>query len=286
MPTTNDDGYRSYGNALHGLNVVSVLAYTVMVLAFAKPGVGIFDEQWVADGFCLIDTGAPYRSTHFLCLYWDIALVLICWVIYCLLRNSRPEMKLMDDLMKFSMLGHLAHGAAHGFLAVYEGQLKDSGSPDRLIEHLSQQDAMKVAPGICVLLCFWFGMLKGSIPKFSNATISMLAVLATIGHMHVKAIFVFGYVQAVVVIAFAAAQVGLPDNDKDFGYFATSAANTVVTLMSWVEAFACQSVASKFGGHLIYDASIPICLGLSYVASWLHYHNNDARESNRTKKEL
>jgi len=42
----------------------------------------------------------------------------------------------------------------------------------------------------------------------------------------------------------------------------------------------CESVASKFGGHLMYDLSIPIFFVVAYVSSWIHFN----KDSNGIKK--
>lgn len=275
--------YATYGNAMQAVSVASTFAYTVLVILFAKPGSEIFDEQWVEDGFCIVNKEIPYWTSHDLCLYLDVVLVLIGWRIYSRLSGSSPEMKAMDDLMKFNLMGHLGHGAAHGFIA-YHLYRTPSDRTDEMaagsrntLENFLQVDTMLLIPGIWLFLAFWFGLLRGVIPKGSNRTIALLTVLVSTGQLFVKEVFSFGYVQAVLAIAFTISQVGLPAKEKEFSYLATSTASVAVSLVPWVEALACQSLASKLGGHLIYDASIPICLGGSYVASWLHYSKGNKR---------
>jgi hypothetical protein len=270
----SDNSYATSGNALQGASVASVLAYTVLVVLFAKPGSQIFDEQWVEDGFCVINKDIPYWSTHDLCLYCDILLVIVGWGIYERLRDSGPEMKSMDDLMRFNLLGHLGHGAAHGFIAyqLYRapGSHEQIQGTSNTLEKFLQMDMMLLVPGIWLFLAFWFGLLKGAMPKASNKTIAVLTVLVSTGQLFVKEIFAFGYVQAILAVAFTCTQLRLPAKDKNFSYFANSTTSLAISLVPWVECLACQSVASKLGGHLIFDVSIPIFLGGSYVASWLH----------------
>ena len=47
--------YASTGDILQGVSALTVLVYTVLVLNYAEPGSKIFDEQWVQDGFCVIN---------------------------------------------------------------------------------------------------------------------------------------------------------------------------------------------------------------------------------------
>ncbi|CAJ1932324.1 unnamed protein product [Cylindrotheca closterium] len=278
--------YASAGDILMGVSAGSVLVYTVLVLMYAEPGSKIFDEQWVQDGFCVINKDVPYLSSHDLCFYADVILVLLGFKVYQKLKDSCSEMRLMDDLMKFNLLGHLGHGIAHegiAWMLYRSGDVDDTdATSSNRLEKLTNMDTIQRLPLLVILFLFWCGLLKGAMPKSSNGTIALFSLPAVLGQLVVKEVFSFGYVQAVLSVAFTYTQLNLTSDLKNYGYLANSIAFTVVSLVPWIESTACQSFVSKLGGHLIYDVSIPVSLGASYVASWYHFN----KEGNATKKTL
>ena len=80
-----------------------------LVLFFAKPGSKLFDQQFVTDGYCIINKDIPYWSSHDLCFYWDVLLVMIGVIVYHALKDSGPAMKESDKIFKFTILSHLMH---------------------------------------------------------------------------------------------------------------------------------------------------------------------------------
>jgi len=267
--------YGLSGDILQGISAVSIVVYTVLVLNFAEPGSKIFDEQWVEDGFCVINKDVPFMSSHDLCFYADAVLVLLGWGIYQKLKDSCSDMKLSDDLMKFNLMGHLGHGIAHEFIAY---MLYRSGNVDpeskastNIMEDLMKMETLQMVLTLSILFMFWFGLLKGAMPGHSNGMIVLFSLPAILGQLLVKQGFGFGYVQAVLSVAFGLTQLTLSPGEKNFAYFANSMSFIVVSFVPWIECLACQSVASKLGGHLIYDVSIPLSLGSAYVASWYHF---------------
>lgn len=277
--------YASIGDALMGVSAGLVLVYTALVLVYAEPGSKIFDEQWVQDGFCVINKDVPYFSSHDMCFYADFLLVLVGFRVHQNLKDSCAEMKLMDDLMKFNLLGHLGHGIAHGVIAwvLYRRGAADSESSttsSNAMQQFTNMDTWQRLPLLVILFFFWCGLLKGAMPKSSNTTVALFSLPAVLGQLIVKEVFSFGYVQAVLSVAFTYTQLNLTSDLKNYGYLANSIAFVAVSLVPWVECMACQSFASKLGGHLIYDVSIPLSLGTSYVASWYHFNE----EGNAAKK--
>ena len=86
-------------------------------------------------------------------------------------------------------------------------------------------------------------------------------------------------------LTMAAASEKLNDSkiEKKFDYCALSVASMAISLVPWIESMACESVASKFGGHLMYDLSIPIFFMVAYVTSWIHLnkHSNGIKTQNK-----
>mmetsp|Transcript_296 Transcript_296/g.369 ORF Transcript_296/g.369 Transcript_296/m.369 type:complete len:290 (-) Transcript_296:380-1249(-) len=270
--------YANLGNLLHCVSLISTLIYTVLVLRFANTESGIFDQEWVINGFCLTNEDIPYWSSHDLCLYYDSVLCFLGWGVYQKLRNSHPQMKNADDSLKFNLLGHLGHGILHGFIAYL--QYRDPNRSERMpgirnYETVFQMDVLPQIIGVFLFPAFWFGLLKGVLPKVSDKNLVMLSLLVSVGQMPFKANQNFMYVQSILVVCFTVASLQLPQIEKNFDYFAMAFAGMIISFVPWIECMACESIASKVGGHLIFDASIPISLVSAYVASWLHFNSTE-----------
>lgn len=267
---------RTIGNSLHAISTASVLAYTIAVIRHAKPGAGVFDEEWVEHGFCVINKDVPYWNSHDLCLYFDTVLVAIGLLIYNSLKGMQvPVMKNADDYMLFRLLGHLGHGIAHGFIAVKYREDNFEGTQNiTLMERVQQGDeggtihlVVKAAVGVG----FWCGLMKGVAPSLTPKNLVTLSFLAAYCQLHVRDTLAFGYVNAVLTVMSAYMQIMLPSEKKEYSYALFSVISLVLSIIPWIEAMACQSVASKFGGHLIFDVTIPVGVTAAYIASYRHY---------------
>lgn len=267
------------GNAFHAFSSLSVLAYTITVMLFAKPGSGIFDSEWVEHGFCVVQKDVPHWNSHDLCLYFDTILVAIGLLIYQSLKGMpNPAMKSADEMMIFNLLGHLGHGIAHGFIATkYRGDDVDFAGAqhishiDMLVGGGEEINQIEIVKHAVIGAGFWFGMLRGIVPTLGMTALTIASVSAYLGRLFVRDILGFAYVQAVIAVAFTSTQLMLPKEKKDFCYAAFAASSLVLSIIPWVESTACQNVAAKVGGHLIYDVSIAVLLIAAYTASWFHY---------------
>jgi len=268
--------FAEVGNLAHAVSSASVLTYTVLAVLFARPGAGVFDEEWVANGFCVANQDKPYWTSHDLCLYADTVLVLVCALVYRALRGA-PGMKAADQLMWYNLLGHQGHGIAHGFIAWHfrrrAGEKLDFSTP---IEKFATYDWLEILAFLVVGLLFWMGLLKGAMPSWSGAAIAVTASVVQVGGLFVRDVLGFAYVNAVLTVAFSSSQLSLPRKEKDFVYAAFALAAVALSIVPWVEAMGCQKVAINLGGHLIYDLSIPVVLLVSYVLSWRHSTANRA----------
>ena len=265
------------GNACNSIALASVLAYTVATFLYAKPGSTFFDDDWVQHGFCVIQKDIPYWNSHDLCLYFDIVLVALGFVVYFSLRGvPHPQMKYADEMMVSNLLGHLGHGVAHGFIgAKYRSGDDVTAQYITGIEQLAKEDdQMKIIKRVLVGCVFWFGLMRGVVPraKASSGTIAILAIaIYVIGELFVTDVLGFAYVQAVIAVAFASTQLTLPKEEKDIVYGAFALASVPISFIPWIESTSCRNIASKLGGHLIYDISIPTLLTAGYYYAWNHY---------------
>lgn len=206
-----------------------------------------------------------------------MVLVIIGFIVYWSLKGMQVKaMKSADEMMLFNLLGHLGHGLAHGFIAKNyrsEDGLKDVMSQSSVLGRYmdGEEDLGELVKAICLGLVFWFGLLKGACPKLSLSKIGMLAMIVVYGSLFVRNVLGFAYVQAVITVIFSGTQLMLPEDEKNFVFAANAAAGFFISLIPWVESTSCQRILAKFGGHLVYDISIPIALIVAYCASWRHF---------------
>jgi hypothetical protein len=274
----------SVGNAFHIIVSASVLAYTTSTFLYANPGSKFFDDDWIQHGFCVIQKDIPYFNSHDLCLYFDVLFVSVGLIIYWSLKGMPVNaMKTADEMMLFNLLGHLGHGFAHGFIATNyrsEDGLRDVTSQSSVVGRYmnGEEDIVELVKALCLGLVFWFGLLKGACPKLPLSKIGMLAMFIVYGSLFVRNVLGFAYVQAVITVAFSGTQLMLPEDEKNFVFAANSVAGFVISLIPWVESTLCHRVLAKFGGHLVYDISIPIALIVAYCVSWRHYSSLQKKE--------
>ncbi|KAL9178390.1 hypothetical protein ACHAXT_000037 [Thalassiosira profunda] len=270
----------SVGNACHALSTLSVAAYTAATFLYAKPGSDFFDEDWVQHGFCVVGKDVPYMNSHDLCLYFDVVLVAAGLLIYRVLRGMPvPDMKVADELLLFNLLGHLGHGILHGYIGSmfrngsYKGAEEITEMEKLMVLSSEEEDSAKlqIVTRVMIGILFWVGLLKGVVPKVSMGVVSVLAVLIYIVGTCVRDVLGFAYVNAVITVAFSYSQLAMPREAKQYVYAAFAAVAMPITIIPWIECTMCTEFLSKFGGHLVFDVSIPVLLTAAYCLSWRHH---------------
>lgn len=265
------------GDISNAIAAASVFAYTIATFLYAstESKVSLFDDRWIQYGFCVTQPLVPYWNSHDLCFYFDTILVIIGLFIYNShkgLRSPGDDMKTADELMFFNLLGHFGHGVAHASIAAKfrSGEI-DDGNESFIEKYQNGEDDGMIAQFLLIGFGFWVGILKGVVPTVPIRTCVIMAIPILLGSLLVKANLGFAYVQAVITVVFVSTQLTLPKEKKSFVYAAFAVSFIPVALIPWVESMACDSIASKLGGHLIFDVSIPLSLYASYLASWHHY---------------
>lgn len=278
-----------FGDICNSISAVSVFAYTVAAFLYASPQskVQFFDEEWIQYGFCVIQPDVPYWNSHDLCFYFDTLFVIVGLFIYksCKgLKSPGDDMKAADELIFFNLLGHFGHGIAHAFIAAgfRKGGIDNEIQFSLMRRYRNGEENLNIMLFLLVGVGFWIGLLKGIMPKVSTRIVVFLAIPVAIGGLFVNSILGFAYVQAVLTVAFLSTQLTLPKEKKTFVYASFAASYVAVALVPWVESMACKSVASKLGGHLIFDVSIPVALITSYLASWHHYSQSIQKKEKST----
>jgi hypothetical protein len=269
MTSTKQTGrtYSAVGNAINLFVLVASLAYAATVLYFSQPeNVGVLDEQWKEDGFCIQNKHIAYRSSFDWCLYVDITFSLILLVLWWNWRKL-PGMDSASEVVPMIVLSTLGHGLAHGGMAAKFRNGQREAQNAFAVPEVPPTSQLLAFCGI-----FWFPLLKAAMPKVKTTLVAMFAVFVTFGPIlagGMKKQLGFAYVQTIISIAFHFSQLSLPSNEKQRREYMTMPMSGILpVLVAWNEALFCTAYFQSFGGHVIYDASIILSFIAFYVDSY------------------
>ena len=273
-----DYTYATVGDIGNVLLLTNALVFAYMAATrIADESDAFFDAAWKEEGFCVQHRDVPYWSSHDVCLYVDAVATWFLLVTYVALKES--NLAAANDLFMKNIPGVLFHGIAHGAIGktIREHTYNIEDSHKIPIELYRQEGSMSTVFLTMVLpfLLFWFALMKGSLPTFANKTVAMAATIAFAGGSFIPTIFGFTYVQTVLIAAFSFSQLATPKSEKNNLANASLPflAGIPTGLVPWMESTQCSNfVRDKLYGHVVFDASIPICLILWYVAV-LYGHN-------------
>lgn len=267
--------YATVGDFFHFVSLLNVLIYAFVVFTFTHPQFDqykIFDEQWKTLGFCVMNLDKPFFNSHDLCLYVDTVSAIILGILYWAMKDKcTPSMKLMNPLMKWQSLSVLTHGIAHGMISYGLRQGRRLGQS----AYADPSSSKPWASQLLVGLIFWFPMIKSFMDKQSPAAVFIISSFITMfSILFVSDLLGFMYVQTVIGIIFTYQQVTLEKPLKEnFAYMAVGWIDLLLSIIPWFESMACSKWFMDYGGHVIYDATIPITLGAVYVMSWWKEHD-------------
>lgn len=285
--------YNHIGNACHVIYLTSTFLYIIAASLYSTPEYKIFDEEWIQHGFCVVQENVPYWNSHDLCMYSNVLLVIVGLIIRRFLRASsngtaantenNEVMKEADEFVLLNLMGHLGHGIFHGVIATryrtpngFEGGEYLQSSPyDKIFQnggfHYANKEFVQIT---LILFGLLFGLLNGVLPKVPLRVLTVLALIAATGALFVKLVIQFGYYQLVIISALSVTQLRFPKEKKDNFVYAVFALATIpLSIIPWFEGLMCRDVASKFGGHLMYDSAIGISIIVSYCIVWRHYYS-------------
>lgn len=257
---TSPSYYSKLGDLGQLIGIGLSLVYAVCVVAFAKPGLGFFDEEWVERGFCVSNADVPYWSSFDACLYVDTAFAVLLGALYLSWRNL-PGMELPNRLIAFNILGALGHGLVHGLQAM---KLR---AP--VTEESSDVETQATDPWFLLVFAtmFWLPLIKGSMPKeMKMSTIAFLSAGVTYAQTFVEEKYGFAYVQTMLAIFFGIGLMLLPAKEKGLQYVLWSFMVGIPTvLVGFAEALGCSAFYKAWGGHVLYDLTIVVMLTTYYI---------------------
>jgi len=98
-----------------------------------------------------------------------------------------------------------------------------------------------------------------------------------LGSLYVKDVLSFTYVQAVIFVAVAWTAFSLSSEKKNsVSYCLLAGGSAIVAISPWIESTACQNIAVKFGGHLIYDTAIGLAIITNYCLVYRYYSGHSS----------
>mmetsp|Transcript_16197 Transcript_16197/g.48999 ORF Transcript_16197/g.48999 Transcript_16197/m.48999 type:complete len:275 (-) Transcript_16197:322-1146(-) len=237
------------GDVANGVVLANSGLFAAVFVAHAVGKANLFSESFQREGFCVKNSGDAYWSSHALSFYADCvgAAVILCLLLVTKLPKSAAKP------LWVNVPGILAHGAAHMALsfAAASGEKTAnaaSGSPKDLL----------------VLVAFWVGLLKAADPDQGYVRLVLHSLLQTAIVVVIPAQYGFTYVQTVLLVANSVAALCRSDKDVFYDLFGVLV-SVPIGFVAWFESFACDKGFKDLGGHLFYDATIPVSILFYYA---------------------
>lgn len=276
------------GDTAHIISLVNVITFAVAVRYYRDDPLWKdqgFDPLWKDQGFCVMNPEVPYGSSHDLCLYADTFLAAVSYVVYLILRNEKG-MKPANDLVKSNILGVFGHGIGHGAIAAgLRKEMVEAATTNitnttatatdvvslTLWETLEFNSVLETLQQWAPLMIFWFFMIRAAMPKGSNSAVACVALASAVGQLGFPLHFGFTYVQSVLFIVFDFNEIWNKDREeKGFEHaLYPILVGIPVGIIGWIESTLCSKGYILVGGHLIYDAYIPLSMLFFYMICWV-----------------
>lgn len=277
--------WKTIGDGAHIFNSVNALFFLFLVMqslygkreeeGATQNNNDVFDRVWKQDGFCVANPDKPYLTSHDLCLYADVVLAAVVGLVYWALR-TQPQMERANALVKPNILGIVAHGIGHGSIAMAIRRMEADGSLESQenktgweIIREKEKILTEVAPNLVALAIFWVFLLRSAMVHAKPQLLGLVAVLSFAGNLLVPQQMAFTYVQTVLFLAFDLSELSKPIQDKTFEYaLYPLVVGLPLAAVAWLESTQCENMVIFMGGHLIYDAYIPIGILVFYLTCY------------------
>mmetsp|Transcript_14179 Transcript_14179/g.21290 ORF Transcript_14179/g.21290 Transcript_14179/m.21290 type:complete len:273 (+) Transcript_14179:80-898(+) len=258
--------WKKVGDSAHLFCMLNAAIFAFIVVMHNESA--IFDDVWRHDGFCVSNRDVPYFNSHDLCLYFDTASAIIVGLIYYKFKDT-PGMEPANELVKFNVFGIFGHGVGHGFISQAMRSGTVASSPDDVLDLIANSSLIELVQKFGPLLFFWLMLLKATMPKGSFGVVVPMATVAAFMNAIVPLQFGFTFVQTVLLFAFSVNQLMRPDVEKDKVYaLYPMYVGCPLSVIAWIESTQCSNFVMAIGGHLIYDAYIPISMIYFYFVCW------------------
>lgn len=246
------------GDIANTFVLVNTAVFLAGVVANALGTVNFFSDSFMTDGFCVANKDTPLLQSHMLCFYVDT----VCAVVLTYLARRHKGMHGYEPVAH-APAGVFLHGLAHlGMWFFRDAEVSELPRVRDTMLMDVPREAQKVA-----FLWFFFFFLLRSAPSVPSSHAAVHALLhAPMLQLLVPPRFGFTYVQTVLLWVTALYDLRRPKKD---GFYDLSAVmiNLPVGLVSWLEGAACESLFRGIGGHVWYDAVIPLSMFAYYAVA-------------------
>ena len=255
------------GDYTHGLVLLLQFGYL-----YSMTLKDFFSKSFIEDGFCISNKHSHYLyQSHALSFYSDTIFSIILFYMY---KNIRVESdiiinnKLLEPV-KANIYAIFFHGLGHLNMAFTSKFL--SKSP---LWYTSGVKTHYKLISMLVLYYFWYFLVKvaylnGNILRWRISAI-IHTILITFA---VPFTYSFAYVQTSLMLTASLSELNL-DNKNIFYDIKAIIVHLPVTIIGWIEAVHCDNFVEKYGGHLIYDTTIPLSMITYHSVLYFMYNKN------------
>lgn len=256
------------GHAINLFVSAHTLAFAALVVLDALGVATWTSASFHERGFCVSNADDVHANSHALCFYVDCV---GAWIVARLVQRHADVRGVAGSALEHAAPGIAMHGVAHWALA--RGVLPDGReSPSLARAWLDGDDAMPSAAAVALrygLVVVFFTLLLVSIPGAVPRTVRTRAAT----HAGVLVFLAppslgFAYVQAALSAEAVVSDVRRGARGEDDEAYALQAllVHLPTSLLAWIEAGLCDVGYRQVGGHVWYDASIPLGM-LAYLSA-------------------
>jgi len=249
-------GWNQKGDVLNLFVMANSILYLIYFI-MAHLGLLYMDPNTKRDGFCITNPTDPLWNSHMLSFYVDVLLSGVSVVVVALTSSGSNA----RDFLSRSIPGTIGHGFGHLGLSRRMNEAPSSTSLMTLPLYLQL-----LAP--IGIFFFWYSLLGSNkyIPRLHlviHSVLHSIVLLTPILPLSAG----FAYVQTVLVLTFTIYDIFLrPKSTKDVAYDYSPFVSVPFSVVAWMEALTCEGFLKSKGGHMWYDASIPLAILVYYFA--------------------
>jgi len=245
---------RLLGNIIVMLHAFFAFTFMFTIIGHYQRMFHVLSPEYERLGFCISNKDeAVYNRILIYCFCFDTGITILIFGIVKIYSGLVSEFVL--NSMKKKMGAVFLHGLTH----LYQAFMPPPGPEAAYIDPISH---VAVIP-----FMFWFFFLKGPVgdkcPRMYHAAITVVVALFHV--LYVPLVLSFVYVQFTLqMVSFV--KHFIPGHREPHSVARTIIVGVPSSIVSWVEALACESFLWHLGGHLMFD----VTLGLSGVAHFFY----------------
>ena len=236
-------------NSVVIINTMSFLYYMLFSNSFSK--------SFIDDGFCISNKDKHlFVQSHALSFYSDTIFAYILYYMYNNIsvdNNPINNIKLLSPV-KANIIAVFSHGLGHLNLAYNSRYFSNKPLMLNINSNINKYLS------IVTLYFFWYYLIKAAYLNGNNIYWNINAFIHTlILSTSIPINHSFTYVQTTLMLTAAISELNLKNKDIYYDIKAI-VIHLPITIVGWVEALYCDKFIKNYGGHVIYDTTIPISI--------------------------